>query len=124
MADNGQDRAPLAEAIGRLQPEGHTFFSIPGHKLGAAARFSSESSLGEAPFRFDALEQQSFDDRTSSSGIKEEAQELAAHAYKADQCVFSTGGSTLSAHVALMSVAGPGETVLLSRNIHLSAAVG
>lgn len=124
MNPSDQDSAPLAEAIRRLEPEGHTFFSIPGHKLGAAARFADESTLGRAPFALDALEQQGFDDRKSTLGAKEAAQTLAARAYRADKTVFSTGGSTLSAHVTLMSVAGPGDTVLLSRNVHLSVAVG
>ena len=42
----------------------------------------------------------------------------------AQQVMFSTNGSSLSAHVAIMSVAGPGDTLVMARNGHKSAFAG
>jgi arginine decarboxylase len=42
----------------------------------------------------------------------------------AKQVLFSTNGSSMSVHVALMTVAGPGDTVIMARNGHKSAFAG
>ena len=52
------------------------------------------------------------------------AQELFAEAVGAKQVLFSTNGSPLSAHVAILAVVGPGETLVMARNGHKSAFSG
>jgi arginine decarboxylase len=52
------------------------------------------------------------------------AQELFAEATGAKQTLFSTDGSSLSVHVAIMSVAGPGDTIVMARNGHKSSFAG
>ena len=49
------------------------------------------------------------------------AQELFAEAVGAEETLFSTNGSSMSARVAIMAVCGPGETLVMSRNGHKSA---
>ncbi|MCU1618334.1 MAG: Orn/Lys/Arg decarboxylase major region, partial [Modestobacter sp.] len=49
---------------------------------------------------------------------------LMADAVDADHAFFSTCGSSLSVKTAMMSVAGPGEKLLVSRNAHKSVVAG
>jgi arginine decarboxylase len=52
--------------------------------------------------------------------VQSTAQELFAEAVGAKQVLFSTNGSSMSVHVAVMAVAGPGDTMVLARNGHKS----
>jgi arginine decarboxylase len=56
--------------------------------------------------------------------VQSTAQELFADAVGAKQVVFSTNGSSLSVHVAIMAVVGPGETLVMARNRHKSSFAG
>lgn len=96
-----------------------TPFTVPGHKL-ARHLDLGEKSPGQDAFRYDVLELAGFDDIHKSFGAREKAEKLAAELYSADQCFFSTGGSTLSAQVVLTTVAWPGDKVLVARNCHKS----
>jgi arginine decarboxylase len=53
-----------------------------------------------------------------------EAPGLFAEATGAKETLFSTNGSSLSVHVAIMSVAGPGDTIVMARNGHKSSFAG
>jgi arginine decarboxylase len=64
------------------------------------------------------------DNRHQSWKVQATAQELAAEAFGADQTMFSTGGSTLSVLTAMTTVAGPGDTIAVARNLHKSAVSG
>jgi arginine/lysine/ornithine decarboxylase len=56
--------------------------------------------------------------------VQSTAQELFAEAVGAKQVLFSTNGSSMNVHVAIMAVAGPGETVVMARNGHKSSFAG
>jgi arginine/lysine/ornithine decarboxylase len=64
------------------------------------------------------------DDRRESQGVLTDAQELMAAAVDADRAFFSTCGSSLSVKSAMISVAGPGEKLLVSHNAHTSVIAG
>jgi arginine decarboxylase len=49
-----------------------------------------------------------------------EAEKLYADAVGARQVVFTTCGSSISIHTALLTITGPGRTVLVDRNVHKS----
>jgi arginine decarboxylase len=49
-----------------------------------------------------------------------DAQTLAATAFGAEQTWFLVNGCTVGIQAAVMSCAGPGETLLVARNNHLS----
>ena len=53
-----------------------------------------------------------------------QAYESMAEAVHADEAFFSTCGSSLSVKSAMISVAGPGEKLLVSRNAHKSVIAG
>jgi arginine/lysine/ornithine decarboxylase len=56
--------------------------------------------------------------------VQQTAQELFAEAVGARETLFSTNGSSMSVRVALMTVAGPGDTVIMARNPHKSSVAG
>src|SRR4051794_30213226 len=56
--------------------------------------------------------------------VQATAQELLAEAGGADQTLFSTHGSSMNGHVALMTVVAPGEKILMPRKGHKSSFAG
>jgi arginine decarboxylase len=80
--------------------------------------------VGAGVFESDVLSLNGLDDRRQSQGILSQAEELMADAVHADHAFFSTCGSSLSVKSAMISVAGPGEKLLVSRNAHKSVIAG
>lgn len=80
--------------------------------------------LGDDVFRSDVLAVAGLDDRTSSGGALERAQELMADAVGAEQTFFSTCGSSLSVKSAMLAVAGPHEELVVGRDAHKSVIAG
>jgi len=115
-----QTRAPIVEALETFESENAISFGVPGHKSGKGAPSDVVSLLGKYAFRGDATTLKGIDDRRESKHVQHHAEELAAQAWGADECFFSTNGSSLSNHVAVMTVANPGDTVLVARNSHKS----
>jgi arginine decarboxylase len=115
-----QDHAPIVEALAAYEKESHVSFGVPGHKSGKGAPSDVRSLLGKQLFKGDATTQKGIDDRRQSKRVRQNAERLAAHAWGAEHCFFSTNGGSLSNHVALSAVAGPGEKVLVARNSHKS----
>ncbi|MBV9024426.1 MAG: ornithine decarboxylase [Streptomycetaceae bacterium] len=117
-------RAPVLEALIAYHDSGQTSFTPPGHKQGRGADPRVLETLGEAVFRSDVLATSGLDDRTSSQGVLEQAQELMADAVGAEHAFFSTCGSSLSVKSAMLSVAGPHEELLVGRDAHKSVVSG
>ncbi|GGZ00095.1 aminotransferase class I/II-fold pyridoxal phosphate-dependent enzyme [Streptomyces poonensis] len=111
-------RVPVLEALQEFRRRGDVAYGPPGHKQGRGADPRVVEILGEGVFRSDVLSLNGLDDRRQSQGIISQAQELMADAVGADQAFFSTCGSSLSVKTAMVSVAGPGEKLLVSRNAH------
>lgn len=70
------------------------------------------------PFPFHAA---GLDYLSSPSGVIAEAQRLAAVAFGADNTWFLVNGCTVGVLAAVLSCAGPGDTLMVARNCHLSA---
>ena len=115
-----QDKAPIMEAIQKYHETGITPFTTPGHKCGAGVFNEDKEAVGVGAFYNDIPMQNGADDRRESKGVQEEAEALAAQAVGADESFYSTNGSSLSAHVAVLSVADAGDKVLVTRNVHKS----
>ncbi len=58
---------------------------------------------------------------SSPSGAIAEAQQLAARLFGCDATWFLVNGCSVAIHAAVLAVAGPGDTLLVARNCHLSA---
>lgn len=115
-----QSKAPIIEAIEQYHQSGIVPFTTPGHKMGAGVLDEDKAVLGEGAFYNDIPMQNGADDRRESKGVQEEAESLAAEAVGAEKTLFSTNGSSLSAHVAVLTVADAGEKVIVARNTHKS----
>ncbi|PWI42816.1 ornithine decarboxylase [Streptomyces sp. ICBB 8177] len=117
-------QAPVLEALDAYRREGQTPFTPPGHKQGRGADPRVRAVLGEGVFASDVLAIAGLDDRMSSAGVLERAQELMADAVGARHTFFSTCGSSLSVKSAMLAVAGPHEKLLVSRDAHKSVVSG
>ncbi|GGZ91641.1 aminotransferase class I/II-fold pyridoxal phosphate-dependent enzyme [Streptomyces echinoruber] len=113
-------RAPVLEALQEFRRRGDVVYGPPGHKQGRGADPRVAEIVGLDVFRSDVLSLNGLDDRRQSQGVLSQAQELMADAVGAEHAFFSTCGSSLSVKTAMLSVAGPGEKLLLSRNAHKS----
>ncbi|MFD5447930.1 aminotransferase class I/II-fold pyridoxal phosphate-dependent enzyme [Streptomyces sp. NPDC127100] len=111
-------RVPVLEALEDFRRRGDIAYGPPGHKQGRGVDPRVAEIVGIDVFRSDVLSLNGLDDRRQSQGVLNAAQELMADAVGAEHAFFSTCGSSLSVKTAMLSVAGPGEKLLLSRNAH------
>jgi arginine decarboxylase len=116
--------APVLEALAAFHRRGMTVFGPPGHKQGRGVDPRVLEQLGPGIFEQDVLSLNGFDDRRESADVIGRAQELMADAVRAEHAFFSTCGSSLSVKSVMISVAGPGEKLLVSRNAHKSVVAG
>ncbi|MGY1727746.1 aminotransferase class I/II-fold pyridoxal phosphate-dependent enzyme [Geodermatophilus sp. SYSU D01062] len=117
-------RAPVLEALEEFRRRGDVVYGPPGHKQGRGVDPRVLEVVGADVFRSDVLSLNGLDDRRESQGVVTQAEDLMADAVDADRAFFSTCGSSLSVKSAMISVAGPGETMLVSRNAHKSVIAG
>jgi arginine/lysine/ornithine decarboxylase len=119
-----QSRAPVLEALQQFRRRGDVVFGPPGHKQGRGTDPRVLEIVGEGVFASDVLTLNGLDDRRESQGVVSQAEDLMAEAVHAEKAFFSTCGSSLSVRTSMMSVAGPGEKLLVSRNCHKSVISG
>src|SRR4051794_26622349 len=119
-----QERAPIADAIEDYWRRDMLTFGIPAHNggRGRAPGFTRWAGMDAA--RSDLPGSHGLDTRDRAWGVQEAAQELFADAVGATQTLFSTNGSSMSVHVAIMATAGPGQTLVMARNGHKSSFAG
>jgi arginine/lysine/ornithine decarboxylase len=119
-----QAGVPVADAMRDYWKRHMLSFSIPAHGGGIGPLPEFASWAGEDAARFDLPMSHGVDTRDRAWEVQATAQDLFAEAAGAKQTLFSTNGSSLSARVAMMAVAGPGETLAMARNGHKSAFAG
>src|SRR3954451_14732129 len=118
------DSVPIADAMRAYHERGMLSFGIPAHSGGRGPEPEFVQWLGDDAARFDLPMSHGVDTRNHVWAVQQTAQELFADAVGASETLFSTNGSSLSVRVALMTVAGPGETVIMARNPHKSSVAG
>ncbi|MFL6033228.1 MAG: aminotransferase class I/II-fold pyridoxal phosphate-dependent enzyme [Rubrobacteraceae bacterium] len=116
-----QDAAPIAAALRNFWERDTLSFGVPAHQGGRGPRPEAALWAGIEAIRADAPMAHGVDRLDRSWQVQSTAQQLFAEATGADQTLFSTNGSSMSVRVAMMAVAGPGETLLMARNGHKSA---
>jgi arginine decarboxylase len=119
-----QAQAPILEALEAYRDRGDVVYGPPGHKQGRGVDKETLRVLGEDLFRDDVLALNGLDDRRESNGVLKQAEALLAAAVHAEHAFFSTCGSSLSVKTAMISIAGPGEKLLIARNAHKSIVGG
>lgn len=119
-----QERMPLVEALGACAKTLHAPFYAPGHKRGRGISQSLRDLLGTAVFQADFPELPELDNLFAPEGVIQEAQDLAASVWEADQTWFLVNGSTAGIIAAILATCRPGDKIILPRNSHLSAISG
>lgn len=123
-SDADQKRTPLLDALGASAHKVHAPFYAPGHKQGQGIPGPLRELLGAAVFPADLPELPDLDNLFAPQGVIQEAQELAAAAFGADETWFLVNGSTAGVMAAILATCGAGEKLILPRNIHQSAIAG
>jgi arginine decarboxylase len=118
--EKDQSTAPIADAIGAYWERDMLSFAIPAHNGGRGPLPEVAKWAGLDAIRSDVSMSHGVDTRDRAWKVQATAQELFAEAVGAEQVLFSTNGSSLSVHVAVMTVAGPNDTIVLARNGHKS----
>ncbi|HZG56668.1 aminotransferase class I/II-fold pyridoxal phosphate-dependent enzyme [Paenibacillus sp.] len=115
-----QTRTPLFDALQAHASKEPLQFHIPGHKKGAGMDPEFRSFLGDNALSIDLINIAPLDDLHQPSGAIFEAQRLAAEAFGADYTYFSVQGTSGAIQTMIMSVCGPGEKIIVPRNVHKS----
>jgi arginine/lysine/ornithine decarboxylase len=119
-----QSSVPIADAMRDYWGRDMLSFSIPAHAGGIGPAAEVTEWAGSDCVRFDLPLSHGVDTRDRAWEVQSRAQQLFAQVAGARQTLFSTNGSSLSARVAIMAVAGPGDTLVMARNGHKSAFAG
>ena len=118
-----QNEAPVLDALAEHRRLDRYGFTPPGHRQGRGVDPRVFELLGGA-LQNDILATAGLDDRKSSNGYLERAQQLMAEAVGADLAFFSTCGSSLSVKASMLAVTrGEGE-ILIGRDAHKSVVSG
>ncbi|MEN3281088.1 MAG: arginine decarboxylase [Solirubrobacteraceae bacterium] len=123
-AQRDQSATPIADAMRAFWERDMLTFSIPAHNGGRGPAPEFTRWAGADAARFDLPMSHGVDTRDRAWKVQSTAQELFAEAVGAKQTLFSTSGSSMSVRVAIMTVAGPGETLIMARNGHKSSFAG
>src|SRR3954471_23339661 len=119
-----QATVPIADAMRDYWRRDMLTFSIPAHNGGRGPAPEFTKWLGADAARMHLPMSHGLDTRDRAWKVQSTAQELFADAVGSKQTLFSTNGSSMSVHVALMSVVGPGEQIVMARNGHKSSFAG
>jgi arginine/lysine/ornithine decarboxylase len=115
---------PLLEALRAAAHFPHAPFYAPGHKRGKGIPQPLMDLLGASVFLADLPELPNLDNLFAPASVIQEAQELAAAAFGAEQTWFLVNGSTAGIIAAILATCGSGDKIILPRNIHQSAIAG
>lgn len=115
-----QNQTPLFSALIEHAGRNPIQFHIPAHKKGFGMSTEFSEFIGPNALSIDLINIAPLDDLHSPKGIIKEAQELAARAFGADHTYFSVHGTSGAIMTMVMSAVGPGEKILVPRNVHKS----
>ena len=121
---NSQQQTPLLDALRDRTNHPHAPFYAPGHKRGQGISGPLVDLFGATVFRSDLPELPELDNLFNPEGAIAEAQDLAAEAFGAKSTRFLANGSTCGIIAAILATCGPGDKIILPRNIHSSAISG
>lgn len=119
-----QSKTPLLDAISAFVEAEPAYFRIPAHRFEKGMNPRFRELAGERLFCCDLSEAEGLDDLHQPRGVIREAQELAAGLWKARESFFLVNGTTCGNEAMILSVAEPGEKVLIPRNAHKSILMG
>ncbi|WP_026674442.1 aminotransferase class I/II-fold pyridoxal phosphate-dependent enzyme [Alkalihalobacterium bogoriense] len=115
-----QHLTPLFTGVREHAKKDPIQFHIPGHKKGNGMDDEFRTFIGENALSIDLINITPLDDLHHPHGMIKEAQELAAKAFGADFTFFSVQGTSGAIMTMIMSVCGPGDKIIVPRNVHKS----
>ncbi len=115
-----QNQTPLFSGLLKHAKRNPIQFHIPGHKKGAGIDPEFRNFIGDNALSIDLINIGPLDDLHSPKGMIKEAQDLAAKAFGADHTFFSVQGTSGAIMTMVMAVCGPGEKIIVPRNVHKS----
>ncbi|KJD59414.1 aminotransferase class I/II-fold pyridoxal phosphate-dependent enzyme [Bacillus velezensis] len=115
-----QHETPLYSGLKKHADRQPVQFHIPGHKKGAGMDPEFRQFIGENALSIDLINIEPLDDLHAPKGIIKEAQDLAAEAFGADHTFFSVQGTSGAIMTMVMAVCGPGDKIIIPRNVHKS----
>ncbi|WP_416826993.1 aminotransferase class I/II-fold pyridoxal phosphate-dependent enzyme [Ectobacillus polymachus] len=119
-----QKDTPLFSALVKHSNQNPIQFHIPGHKTGKGMDPQFREFIGHNALSIDLINIAPLDDLHHPKGMIKEAQDLAAEAFGADHTFFSVQGTSGAIMTMVMSVCGPGDKILVPRNVHKSVMSG
>lgn len=115
-----QNQTPLFSGLQQYAQNNPIPFHIPGHKKGMGMEKNFREFIGDNALSIDLINIHPLDDLHHPQGMIKEAQHLAAEAFGADYTFFSVQGTSGAIMAMVMSVCGPGDKIIVPRNIHKS----
>ncbi|MFD1777737.1 aminotransferase class I/II-fold pyridoxal phosphate-dependent enzyme [Fredinandcohnia salidurans] len=115
-----QNVTPLFTGLVEHSKKNPTQFHIPGHKKGAGIDPEFRNFIGDNALSIDLINIGPLDDLHQPKGIIKQAQDLAAKAFGADHTFFSVQGTSGAIMTMVMAVCGPGDKIIVPRNVHKS----
>lgn len=115
---------PIVQALKQCGVRPQAAFYAPGHKRGRGAAAALVDLLGADCLRADLPELPELDNLFAPEGVIQQAQTLAADAFGAEQTYFLANGSTCGLEAAILATCGPGDKILVPRNVHRSVIAG
>jgi len=120
MRFDEQQETPLFAALKKYVNDKTVSFHVPGHRGGRgipefcdfAGRNIMSIDVTSGILDLDTI--------CNPTGVIHEAEELAAHAFGADHAHFLVNGTTSGIQAMILSVAGPGDEIIIPRNAHRS----
>ena len=119
-----QHETPYVDATLRYRQAGFTPFHTPGHKLGKGAPDKLRELLGDTCLSVDIAMAGGVEDTRESTQLIRLAEDYAAEAWGSDRAWFLVNGSSSGIHALMLTLCGPGETVVIPRNAHKSLLAG
>ncbi|HHV61292.1 MAG TPA: aminotransferase class I/II-fold pyridoxal phosphate-dependent enzyme [Firmicutes bacterium] len=125
-----QASAPLFEAIVKHIGLDLIPFHVPGHKQGRGRGQESgidpefAEFLGHDALAMDLTEVPGLDDLHAPGGPIREAEDLASELFGADHTFFLVNGTSAGIQAAMMATCGPGDEILIPRDVHRSVIGG
>ncbi|MBU9711272.1 aminotransferase class I/II-fold pyridoxal phosphate-dependent enzyme [Evansella tamaricis] len=120
MSKSKQHLTPLFDGLLNHVNSKPVQFHIPGHKAGKGMDLEFRNFIGENALSLDLINIAPLDDLHHPGGMIQDAQNLAADAFGAEHTYFSVQGTSGAIMTMIMSVCGPGEKIIVPRNVHKS----
>ncbi len=115
-----QNETPLFTGLKKHAAADPIQFHIPGHKKGNGIDPEFREFIGGNALSIDLINIAPLDDLHHPHGMIKKAQDLAAEAFGADHTFFSVQGTSGAIMTMVMTVCGPGDKILVPRNVHKS----